>query len=104
MTRSNAILDLAKYSQEHKSLLTDLAKLRGRDQAVIDRFLTSNDYPAELQREGLEAALEDLLAPCAAKGLETHLEVDDGDLPADVERLFFRAAQEALRPRQARGC
>jgi two-component system, NarL family, sensor kinase len=61
------------------------------------RSLLVEIYPAELQREGLEAALEDLLAPCAAKGLETHLEVDDGDLPADVERLFFRAAQEALR-------
>ena len=61
------------------------------------RSLLVEIYPAELQREGLEAALEDLLAPCAAKGLQTHLEVDDGDLPEDVERLFFRAAQEALR-------
>ena len=61
------------------------------------RSLLVEIYPAELQREGLEAALEDLLAPYAAKGIETHLEVDDGDLPADVERLFFRAAQEALR-------
>ena len=61
------------------------------------RSLLVEIYPAELQREGLEAALEDLLAPCAAKGLQTHLEVDDGDLPEDVERLFFRAAQESLR-------
>ena len=61
------------------------------------RSLLVEIYPAELQREGLEAALEDLLAPCAAKGLQTHLEVDDGDLPEDVERLFFRTAQEALR-------
>ena len=61
------------------------------------RSLLVEIYPAELQREGLEAALEDLLAPCAAKGLQTHLEVDDGDLPEDVERLFFRAAKEALR-------
>jgi signal transduction histidine kinase len=61
------------------------------------RSLLVEIYPAELQREGLEAALEDLLAPCAAKGLKTHLEVEDGDLPEEVERLFFRAAQEALR-------
>jgi len=61
------------------------------------RSLLVEIYPAELQREGLQAALEDLLAPCAAKGLQTHLEVDDADLPEDVERLFFRAAQEALR-------
>ena len=61
------------------------------------RSLLVEIYPAELQREGLEAALGDLLAPCAAKGLQTHLEVDDGELPAEVERLFYRAAQEALR-------
>ena len=61
------------------------------------RSLLVEIYPAELQREGLEAALEDLLAPCAAKGLQTHLEVEDGDLPDEVERLFYRAAQEALR-------
>jgi two-component system, NarL family, sensor kinase len=61
------------------------------------RSLLVEIYPAELQREGLEAALEDLLAPCTAKGLETRLAVDDDDLPAEVERLFFRATQEALR-------
>jgi two-component system, NarL family, sensor kinase len=61
------------------------------------RTLLVEIYPPDLQREGLEAALEDLLAPCAARGLETHLSVDDEDLPPSVESLFFRAAQEALR-------
>ena len=61
------------------------------------RSLLVEIYPAELQREGLESALEDLLAPCAAKGLETQLQVQGGELPDDVERLFFRAAQESLR-------
>ena len=61
------------------------------------RSLLVEIYPPDLDREGLEAALEDLLAPCAARGLETRLAVDDGDLPPDVEGLFFRAAQEALR-------
>ena len=61
------------------------------------RSLLVEIYPAELQREGLEAALEDLLAPCSAKGIVTSLDVQDGDLPDEVERLFFRAAQEALR-------
>ena len=61
------------------------------------RSLLVEIYPAELQREGLEAALGDLLAPCSDKGIETHLEVEEGDLPDDVERLFFRASQEALR-------
>ena len=61
------------------------------------RSLLVEIYPAELQREGLEAALGDLLAPCSDRGIETHLEVEEGDLPDDVERLFFRASQEALR-------
>jgi two-component system, NarL family, sensor kinase len=61
------------------------------------RSLLVEIYPAELQREGLEAALGDLLAPCSDKGIETHLEIEEGDLPDDVERLFFRASQEALR-------
>jgi two-component system, NarL family, sensor kinase len=62
------------------------------------RSLLVEIYPPDLQREGLEAALEDLLAPCAARGLETRLAVDEArDLPPDVEGLFFRAAQEALR-------
>jgi two-component system, NarL family, sensor kinase len=61
------------------------------------RSLLVEIYPAELQHEGLKGSLEDLLAPCAEKGLVTHLEVEDGELPEEVERLFFRAAQEALR-------
>ena len=61
------------------------------------RSLLVEIYPAELQREGLQAALEDLLAPCADKGIETRLEVADGELPDEVERLFFRATQEAVR-------
>lgn len=61
------------------------------------RSLLVEIYPPDLRRDGLEAALEDLLAPCTARGLETRLAVDDGDLPPEVEGLFFRAAQEALR-------
>jgi two-component system, NarL family, sensor kinase len=61
------------------------------------RSLLVEIYPPDLQREGLEAALEDLLAPCAARGLETRLAIDDDSLPPEVESLFFRAAQEALR-------
>lgn len=62
------------------------------------RSLLVEIYPPELQREGLEAALGDLLAPCASKGLATRLRVEpDGELPPQVEALFFRAAQEALR-------
>jgi signal transduction histidine kinase len=62
------------------------------------RSLLVEIYPPELQREGLEAALADLLAPCAARGLETELEVDPGgQLQPQTEAIFFRATQEALR-------
>jgi two-component system, NarL family, sensor kinase len=62
------------------------------------RGLLVEIYPPELQREGLEAALADLLAPCSARGLETELEVETGgELPPEIAAIFFRASQEALR-------
>ncbi len=62
------------------------------------RSLLVEIYPPELHRQGLEAALGDLLAPCASRGLDTTLRVEpEGELPEDVQALFFRAAQEALR-------
>jgi len=62
------------------------------------RSLLVEIYPPELHRQGLEAALGDLLAPCMSRGVETRLRVGpDGDFPAEVQALFFRAAQEALR-------
>jgi signal transduction histidine kinase len=61
------------------------------------RSLLVEIYPPELQREGLEAALADLVAPCSARGLETELDVDAGQLPPEIEAIFFRATQEALR-------
>ncbi len=62
------------------------------------RSLLVDIYPANLHSAGLHAALEDLLAPLAARGLETHAELED-DLAAapEVEQLVFRTAQEALR-------
>jgi two-component system, NarL family, sensor kinase len=62
------------------------------------RSLLVEIYPPDLHRTGLEAALRDLLAPFAARGIEAALELQ---LPLEVapelEALFFRAAQEALR-------
>ena len=47
---------------------------------------------------GLEAALGDLLAPLAGRGIETSLDVADGlDLDEETEQLFYRAAGEAIR-------
>jgi signal transduction histidine kinase len=65
------------------------------------RGLLVEIYPPSLQRAGLRAALEDMLAPLEARGIETSLEVDD-DLDLDVEReaLCFRVAGEAVRNAQ----
>jgi len=62
------------------------------------RSLLVEIYPPELHRQGLEHAIRDLLAPCTRRGLETHLEMGGaGELAPEVEALFFRATQEALR-------
>ena len=62
------------------------------------RSLLVEIYPPELHRQGLEHAIRDLLTPCERRGLETHLELDGADdLPPEIEALFFRATQEALR-------
>jgi two-component system, NarL family, sensor kinase len=62
------------------------------------RTLLVDLYPPSLHQQGLAAALADLLAPLASRGMETALRADPGmRLPEDAERTLFRAAQEALR-------
>jgi signal transduction histidine kinase len=62
------------------------------------RTLLVEIHPPNLHSAGLAAALSDLLAPLAARGIETTLDVaPDLILPEDVEALVFRGAQEALR-------
>src|SRR5262249_6005046 len=62
------------------------------------RSLLVEIYPPDLHRVGLEGALEDLTAPPRHRGIETELDVQpELQLPPDVEALFFRVAQEALR-------
>jgi signal transduction histidine kinase len=62
------------------------------------RTLLVELYPDDLHRQGLEAALSDLLAGVQGRGLATSLTVDG---PVDLDRgrsaLLFRTAQEALR-------
>jgi signal transduction histidine kinase len=65
------------------------------------RGLLVEIYPPSLQRAGLHAALEDMLAPLAARGIATSLEVDDGlELGLEREALCFRVAGEAVRNAQ----
>ena len=54
-------------------------------------------HPPNLRASGLAAALEDVVAPLAADGVEASLAVAGEPLPEDVERLFYRAAGEAIR-------
>lgn len=62
------------------------------------RSLLVEIHPPNLKASGLEAAVNDLLAPLRARGIETEVAVDaDGALTDEGERLLYRTAAEALR-------
>ncbi|MFN8112257.1 MAG: sensor histidine kinase [Solirubrobacterales bacterium] len=62
------------------------------------RSLLVEIYPPSLQRAGLAAALEDMLAPLEARGIATSLDFDPAaGLDVEREALCFRVAQEAVR-------
>ena len=62
------------------------------------RTLLVDIYPPSLEREGLRAALSDLLKPLGGRGVETELDVPATlPLTPEVEALLYRAAQEAVR-------
>jgi two-component system NarL family sensor kinase len=68
------------------------------------RTLLVDIYPPTLQRSGLLAALNDLVAPLKAAGVAVTLRVPDfSDLPDDTEALFYRVAQEAVRNARTHG-
>jgi len=68
------------------------------------RTLLVDIYPPTLQRSGLTAALSDLVAPLRAAGVAVTVDVpDDADLPEDLEALFYRVAQEAVRNSRTHG-
>src|SRR3954447_18951127 len=62
------------------------------------RTLLVDLYPPSLHRQGLAAALSDLLALLASRGMKVDLQADPVmRLPENAERVLFRAAQEGLR-------
>jgi two-component system NarL family sensor kinase len=62
------------------------------------RSLLVEIYPPELGVEGLNAALQDLVAPAAGTGVRAVVEVYDVHGASDVSvRLVWRVAQEAVR-------
>jgi signal transduction histidine kinase len=55
-------------------------------------------YPPSVSVAGLQTALQDLIAPLRAQGIEASADTPVSvDLPLDVESLVFRVAQESLR-------
>jgi signal transduction histidine kinase len=62
------------------------------------RSLLVDIYPPDLHRTGLEAALRDLVAPLAPRGIDVNVWLpSELSLRPDLETLFYRCAQEALR-------
>jgi len=72
------------------------SSLRGSLRSL--RSLLVEIYPPDLRADGLEAALEDLVAPAAAAGVTARVEVYDvAHASPDAVRLVWRVAQEAVR-------
>ncbi|TML70418.1 MAG: sensor histidine kinase [Actinobacteria bacterium] len=62
------------------------------------RSLLVDIYPPDLHRTGLEAALRDLVAPLAPRGISADVDVSpELSLSEPTETLLYRCAQEALR-------
>ncbi len=63
------------------------------------RSLLVEIYPPNLQEEGLQSAIADLLSGLTARGIETRLDADLGTTVIDQETagLVYRATQESLR-------
>jgi signal transduction histidine kinase len=68
------------------------------------RTLLVDIYPPTLKRSGLLAALNDLVAPLTAAGVAVSLDVPDApELPDNIQALFYRVAQEAIRNAKTHG-
>jgi signal transduction histidine kinase len=78
-------------ASEQKVLNASIERLR---QGVRElRTLLVEIHPPRLESAGLEAALDDLLSPLRAAGVETTLEVE----PTRDDALVYRVVREALR-------
>ena len=72
--------------------------LQARQSVRQLRSLLVEIYPPSLRQAGLESAIRDLLARVEERGLATQLEFAPGvHLSPEVEAVFFRVAQEAIR-------
>ena len=84
-------------SQQTAALLREAAGGTRRTIREL-RSLLVDIYPPDLHRTGLAPALNDLVAPLAPRGIEANVDVPDWlVLRPELETLFYRCAQEALR-------
>ena len=83
---------------ETRTALQDAAEQTRQSMRRL-RSLLVEIYPPNLHSAGLESALEDLLAPLTARGVQATLDEpsDRIDIPRETEQILFRTAQEALR-------
>src|SRR3954470_1897588 len=89
---------LERGGEDETAGLVDQAARDTRRSVRELRTLLVALYPPSLHRQGLAAALSDLLAPLASRGMRTDLKADPAmRLPEDAERVLYRAAQEGLR-------
>ena len=89
---------LDRGGEEETAALVDQAARDTRRSVRELRSLLVDLYPPSLHRQGLAAALSDLLAPLAARGMQIDLKADPAmRLPEGAERVLYRAAQEGLR-------
>ena len=85
------------FDAETKAVLREAAAGTRRTIREL-RTLLVDIYPPDLHRTGLEAALRDLVAPLAPRGIDATVDVPPGlSLPPTTETLLYRCAQEALR-------
>ncbi len=98
-------------SARRSDLPPDAAQLLDRSGAEVResikalRSLLVEIYPPNLDEEGLEVALTDLLARTNARDIASTLDATglDRQMPSDVAGLVYRVAQEALRNVVAHG-
>jgi two-component system, NarL family, sensor kinase len=92
-----AAAEQEKSNAELRAVLT--ASAAGTRNAIRQlRSMLLEIYPPALRDHGLAAALPDAVAPLSARGVNVTVDVEDGlQMPAEVEQLVFRAAQEAIR-------
>ena len=97
---SGTAFALAAAAREGGAPPSTLESMAGslRDSLRSLRSLLVEIHPPNLGTTGLAGALEDLVAPAAARGVEAHLDTTDlGTVDPEAAALVWRVAQEAVR-------